>query len=80
MTYILRVTSPGGGSYVWDEDGLTDYVTKYQAAVAVYAALAEIHPSMEIRDVRPIARDLYDEPLDTEIEVSSGYRFKVEEV
>jgi hypothetical protein len=80
VAFVLKITNPEGGTYTWDENGLTLFTAKQQAALAVFRALAEIHPSMSAsQDVRPIARDLETEPPGTEVAITSGYRFKIEE-
>lgn len=80
MSFILKITNPEGGTFTYDEDGLTAFTTKYQAALAVIRALPGIHPSISIRDAKIIGRDLNASPLGTQIPLASGFRFAIEEV
>jgi hypothetical protein len=81
MSFILRITTPEGGSYLFDENGLTAFTSKFQAALAVLRALPEIHPGISIRDAKIIGRTLDASPIGTPVTLDeTGYIFKIEGV
>lgn len=79
MSFILKITNPEGGTYTWDENGLTLFTSKYQAARAALRAAPKIHPSMPERDIATLARSLDAAPLGMKLTLLSGYTFTVEE-
>lgn len=78
MAFVLKITNPAGGTYTYDENGLTLFASKYQAATAVLRALPEIHRWSSDMDARSLGRELEGAPLGTEVAIASGYKFKIE--
>lgn len=79
MSFILRITNPAGRTYTYDENGLTHFTSKYQAAVAVLRALPQIHPWTSIHEAKTIGRSLDAAPVGSPVPIPSGYKFTIEE-
>ncbi len=79
MSFILKITNPEGGTYTYDENGLTLFTSKFQAALAVLRALPEIHQWAADEDARILGRALDAVPVGTPVAIESGYRFTIEE-
>lgn len=79
MAFTLRITGPGGRSRAYDENGLTLFTSKHQAASAVLRALPKIHPWSTDQDAQTIGRMLDAEPVGTPVAIASGYQFMIEE-
>lgn len=78
MSFVLKITSPGGLTSTYDENGLTLFTSKYQAALAALRALPRFRPHATIGEGKALGRVLDSKPIGTEV-VEYGYTFKIEE-